>query len=76
VLVSIPRQAIFDPAALPVTPFRSFTIVALPLWGTLLLFATGVALARRPAAYQLSMSGRPTALLIKGRPSQPVGTFD
>jgi hypothetical protein len=54
VLVSIPRQAIFEPAAIPVTPFHSFAIVALPLWGTLLLFATGVALARRTAGYRAS----------------------
>ena len=58
VLVSIPRQAIFEAAAIPVTPFRSFTIVALPLWGTLLLFAASVALARRTAAQPLSMSAR------------------
>jgi hypothetical protein len=47
VLVSIPRQAIFDPTSIPVSPVRSLTIVALPLWGTLLLFATGVAAANR-----------------------------
>jgi hypothetical protein len=49
VLVSIPRQAIFDTAPIPVTPFQSLAIVALPLWGTLLLFATGVAIANRTA---------------------------
>jgi len=47
VLVSIPRQTIFDPASLPVSPLRSLTIVALPLWGTLLLFAAAVAVANR-----------------------------
>jgi len=52
VLVSIPRQAIFEAAAIPVTPFGSLAIVALPLWGTLLLFATGVAIANRTASYR------------------------
>lgn len=47
VLVSIPRQAIFEAAPIPVTPFQSLAIVALPLWGTLLLFTAGVALAHR-----------------------------
>jgi Glycosyltransferase family 87 len=47
VLVSIPRQAIFEAAPMPVTPFGSLAIVALPLWGTLLLFAAGVAIAHR-----------------------------
>jgi alpha-1,2-mannosyltransferase len=47
VLVSIPRQAIFDPASIPVSPVHSLTTVALPLWGTLLLFATGVAVANK-----------------------------
>jgi hypothetical protein len=45
VLVSIPRQTIFDAAPLPVTPWRSFGVVALPLWGTLLLFSAGIAIA-------------------------------
>jgi len=47
VLVSVPRQTIFDAAPIPVTPLQSLTIVALPLWGTLLLFAAGVAIAHR-----------------------------
>jgi Glycosyltransferase family 87 len=56
VLVSIPRQTIFEAAPIPVTPFRSLAIVALPLWGTLLLFATGVVIATRTATYRVSMS--------------------
>jgi len=56
VLVSIPRQTIFEAAPIPVTPLRSFTIVALPLWGTLLLFATGVTCAHRSATQGLSMT--------------------
>lgn len=55
VLVSIPRQTIFDAAPIPVTPFRSLTIVALPLWGTLLLFATGVAVVNRTERCRLAM---------------------
>ncbi|HEU5257535.1 MAG TPA: glycosyltransferase family 87 protein [Vicinamibacterales bacterium] len=47
VLVSIPRQAVFEAAPIPVTPFGSIAIVALPLWGTLLLLAAGVAIAHR-----------------------------
>jgi hypothetical protein len=55
VLVSIPRQAIFQAASMPVTPLQSLTIVALPLWGTLLLFATGVSIANRHAMAHPSM---------------------
>jgi len=58
VLVSIPRQTIFEAAPVPVTPFRSLTVVALPLWGTLLLFAAGIAIANRRATYRLSLSAR------------------
>ena len=58
VLVSIPRQTIFDAAPIPVTPFRSLTIVALPLWGTLLLFATGVAIVNRAALSPEPSDGR------------------
>jgi hypothetical protein len=49
VLVSIPRQGIFEMAPIPVSPLRGVAIVALPLWGTLLLFATGIAVANRNA---------------------------
>jgi hypothetical protein len=66
VLVSIPRQAIFEAASLPVSPWRSLAIVALPLWGTMLLFATGIAIANRNAVarqsnggYSFSNSSRP-----------------
>jgi hypothetical protein len=52
VLVSIPRQTIFEAAPIPVTPLRSLTIVALPLWGTMMLFATGVAITNRTATYR------------------------
>jgi hypothetical protein len=45
VLVSIPRQAIFAAAPMPVAPWRSFAIVGLPLWGTLLLFSSAIAVA-------------------------------
>ena len=67
VLVSIPRQAIFDPASIPVSPLRSLTIVALPLWGTLLLFATAVAVANRN-----ERSGRHA---LSGQPSVSVELF-
>ena len=67
VLVSIPRQAIFDPASIPVSPLRSLTIVALPLWGTLLLFATAVAVAHRN-----ERSGRHA---LSGHPSVSVELF-
>jgi len=67
VLVSIPRQAIFDPASIPVSPLHSLTIVALPLWGTLLLFATAVAVANRN-----ERSGRPA---LSGHPSVSVELF-
>jgi hypothetical protein len=49
VLVSIPRQAIFEAAPMPVSPWQSLAIVALPLWGTMLLFATGIAVLQRTA---------------------------
>jgi hypothetical protein len=45
ILVSIPRQTIFDLAPFPVSPLRGLLIVALPMWGALLLFATSVALS-------------------------------
>jgi hypothetical protein len=47
-LVSIPRQTITSFAPVPVTPWRGIGIVALPMWGTLLLFAAAIAAARRP----------------------------
>ena len=59
VLVSIPRQTIFEMAPMPVSPLRGLAIVALPLWGTLLLFATGIAVANRNA----TAIGSPSSVL-------------
>jgi hypothetical protein len=47
ILVSIPRQTIFDLAPFPVSPLRGLLIVALPMWGALLLFTTSVVLGAR-----------------------------
>jgi hypothetical protein len=47
ILVSIPRQTIFDLAPFPVSPLRGLLIVALPMWGAVLLFATSVVLSAR-----------------------------
>jgi Glycosyltransferase family 87 len=64
VLVSIPRQTIFALAPLPVTPARSFAVVALPLWGTLLLFSAGIAIASARAAAD-RMTARLTGVSLK-----------
>jgi hypothetical protein len=46
-LVSIPRQTIVSLAPVPVAPWRGLGVVALPMWGTLLLFAAAIAAVRR-----------------------------
>jgi hypothetical protein len=49
VLVSIPRQTIIALAPVPVQPWRGLGVVALPMWGTLLLFTAAIAgVWRRP----------------------------
>jgi hypothetical protein len=47
VLVSIPRQTILSLTPIPVQPLRGLTVVALPLWGALLLFTAAVATLQR-----------------------------
>jgi hypothetical protein len=46
VLASIPRQTLLWLAPPPLDPWQSATVTALPMWGTLLLFAVAIALAR------------------------------
>jgi hypothetical protein len=48
VLASIPRQTLLLLAPAPVDPWRSLSVTALPMWGTLLLFAVAIALTRAP----------------------------
>jgi len=49
VLVSIPRQTILALAPVPVQPWRGLGVVALPMWGILLLFTAAIAGSwRRP----------------------------
>jgi hypothetical protein len=43
VLISIPRQTLLGAVSQPVDPISSVGIVALPMWGALMLFATAVA---------------------------------
>ena len=45
VLASIPRQTVFQLVTIPVEPMAGF-VVALPLLGTLLLFAASIAASR------------------------------
>lgn len=47
ILVSIPRQTIFELAPIPVSPADGILIVALPMWGALILFAGCAALGPR-----------------------------
>ena len=42
-LVSIPRQTLWRLAPLPIDPLEGIAIIALPMWGALLLFAVAVA---------------------------------
>jgi hypothetical protein len=46
VLASIPRQTLMSLAPSPVEPSLSLSVIALPMWGTLLLFAVALASAR------------------------------
>lgn len=50
VLASIPRQTLLSLAPPPVDPALSLTVIALPMWGTLLLFTVALASARGDAA--------------------------
>jgi hypothetical protein len=42
-LISIPRQTLLGAVSQPVDPMSSVGIIALPMWGALMLFATAVA---------------------------------
>ena len=53
ILVSIPRQTTWRLAPPPVEPWQGLAIVALPMWGALLLFAVAVVLAVRPVPDQM-----------------------
>lgn len=50
VLASIPRQTLVSLAPSPVDPSLSLSVIALPMWGTLLLFGVALALARADAS--------------------------
>jgi hypothetical protein len=45
VLVSVPRQTLWRLAPAPVDPWKGLAVLALPMWGALLLFAVAVAIA-------------------------------
>jgi hypothetical protein len=47
VLVSIPRQTLWRPALAPVGPWEGIAVIALPMWGALLLFAVAIACGAR-----------------------------
>jgi hypothetical protein len=46
VLASIPRQTLVSLAPSPVAPSLSLSVIALPMWGTLLLFGVALTLTR------------------------------
>lgn len=46
VLASIPRQTLLSLAPSPIDPALSLSVIALPMWGTLLLFAAALASTR------------------------------
>lgn len=50
VLVSVPKQTVWRLAPSPVGPLEGLLVVALPTWGTLLLFAVTAVLATQAAA--------------------------
>lgn len=51
VLASVPRQALVPARPVPTDPWEGLALIALPLWGTLLLFIAAVASgARSPVA--------------------------
>jgi hypothetical protein len=56
VLTSIPRQTLW-PALTPVGPIEGIAVIALPMWGALVLFAVALACARNPV--------KPAAALLK-----------
>ena len=49
VLASIPRQTLLSLAPSPIDPSLSLSVIALPMWGTLLLFTVALASARGEA---------------------------
>lgn len=67
VLVSIPRQTIFEVAPMPVTVARSFFVVALPLWGTMLLASAGIAIAHARASRIAVQTGASVRGVAPGR---------
>jgi hypothetical protein len=59
VLVSIPRQTIVSLAPVPVPPWQGLAIIALPLWGTMLLFGAAIGVGHRPASCVTSATAAP-----------------
>jgi glycosyl transferase family 87 len=64
VLASIPRQTLLWLAPPPVDPWRSLSVTALPMWGTLLLFAVAMALARHATSFASSPAPNSGALPV------------
>jgi hypothetical protein len=67
VLASIPRQALVSARPVPTDPWEGVGLIALPLWGTLLLFVaaaaggarSAVAPAAAPARIEVRTAGTP-----------------
>ena len=62
-LVSIPRQTLLSLAPDPVDPWRGLAVLALPLWGTLLLFVVAAAAGRPPLGVVVQAGPSRTASL-------------
>jgi uncharacterized membrane protein YhaH (DUF805 family) len=71
VLASIPRQTIVSLAPVPVDPWRGVAIVALPMWGTLFLFAAAIAVSVEPSV-RASKGGRETKVTRSSHQHEPV----
>lgn len=57
VLVSIPRQTLFRLAPAPVDPWQGVALIALPMWGALLLLAVAVAAGKPEAEVEARQTG-------------------
>jgi hypothetical protein len=74
IAVSLPRQTSWRLAPPPVEPWQGLAVVAIPLWGALLLFCVILALARHPAVQSPALQVQqrqqsPDTLCPAGSPS-------
>lgn len=63
-LVSIPRQTLWRLAPAPIDPWEGIALIALPMWGALLLFTVAVAVSfQRPRWDEPNRLGTPEGLV-------------